>query len=128
MCHDRGVKRVDAAEFESHAGRYLAEVRGGETVLVCAGGEPVARLEACERANGPEPEPESGEQPQWARDMLALSKELLAEGGPLEIRHATRPLSDVRKVLFENLPGPPLSADLIDRILAEERADRDLLS
>ncbi len=125
MCHDRGVKRVDMAEFEAEPGRYLAEVRGGETVLVCAGGEPVARLDACGAVNHPEPEPESGEQPQWARDMLALSKELVAEGGALEIRHATRPLSGIREILF-----PPLSLEpgYLDRIMAEERDDRDLLS
>ena len=119
------MKRVDVAEFEADAGRYLAEVRGGETVLVCAGGEPVARLEPWERRNGPEPDPESGEQPQWARDMLALSKELLAEYGPLKTWPATRPLSDIRKITF-----PPLSLEpgYLDRIMAEERDDRDLLS
>ncbi len=116
---------MDMAEFEAEPGRYLAEVRGGETVLVCAGGEPVARLDACGAVNHPEPEPESGEQPQWARDMLALSKELVAEGGALEIRHATRPLSGIREILF-----PPLSLEpgYLDRIMAEERDDRDLLS
>ncbi len=122
------MKRVDVAEFESHAGRYLAEVRGGETVLVCAGGEPVARLDACGAPNDPEPDGDTGEQPQWARDMLALSKELLAEAGPLAIRPSTRPLSDIPEVFLKKLPGPPLSAGLIDRILSEERADRDLLS
>jgi antitoxin (DNA-binding transcriptional repressor) of toxin-antitoxin stability system len=119
------MKRVDVAEFESDAGRYLAEVRGGETVLVCASGEPVARLEACEGGSVPEPELESGETPQWAQDMLALSKKLLAEGGPLKIRHATRPLSDVREITF---PPLPLEQGYLDRIMAEERDDRDLLS
>ena len=97
-------------------------------MLVCAAGEPVARLEACEGVSLAEPEPESGDTPQWALDMLALSKKLLAEDGPLKIRHATRPLRDAREIMFPPLPGQPLGVELLDRILAEERADRDFFS
>ncbi|MBI5949564.1 MAG: type II toxin-antitoxin system prevent-host-death family antitoxin [Chloroflexi bacterium] len=38
------MKRVNVSEFRAHLSQYLAEVRGGETVVVCDRKTPIARL------------------------------------------------------------------------------------
>jgi prevent-host-death family protein len=62
------MKRAKVSALKAHLSEYLAEVRGGETVVVCDRNTPIARLLPYE------------------------------EGEGLRIREPTRPASDLRKI------------------------------
>lgn len=90
---------VGARELKNRLGRYLRQVRTGETILVTERGRPVAELRPLSPA---------------ALDLDARLGELAAEG---LIRLPTRRKSP--KILRVKLPGPPLSQTII-----EDREDR----
>jgi len=90
---------VGARELKNRLGRYLRQVRAGETILVTERGRPVAELRPLSPA---------------ALDLDARLRDLAAEG---LIRLPTRRKSStLRRV---ELPGPPLSQTII-----EDREDR----
>lgn len=90
---------VGARELKNRLGRYLRQVRAGETILVTERGRPVAELRPLSPA---------------ALDLDARLGELAAEG---TIRLPSRPRSpEIRRV---EVPGPPLSQTVV-----EDREDR----
>ena len=70
------MKRAKVSEFKTHLSSYLAEVRGGASIIVCDRNTPIARL-------GP-----------------------YDEGHGLLIRDALRPISDLRKIRGVKVVGP----------------------
>ena len=90
---------VGARELKNRLGRYLRQVRAGETILVTERGRPVAELRPL---------------PPSALDLDTRLQELAAQG---LLRLPTRPPSPrIRKV---TVPGPPLSQTIL-----EDREDR----
>jgi prevent-host-death family protein len=90
---------VGARELKNRLGRYLRQVREGETILVTERGRPVAELRPLSPA---------------AVDLDARLQELAAEGA---VRLPTR--SKPRRIRRLSLPAPPLSQTLV-----EDREDR----
>ena len=90
---------VGARELKNRLGRYLRQVRAGETILVTERGRPVAEL----RPLSPS-----------ALDLDARLQELATEG---MVRLPTRQKS--QQIGRVTLPGPPLSGTLV-----EDREDR----
>ena len=90
---------VGARELKNRLGRYLRQVREGETILVTERGRPVAELRPL---------------PPAAVDLDARLQELAAEG---VVRLPKRPKPEhIRRL---PLPGGPLS-----KALVEDREDR----
>lgn len=90
---------VGARELKNRLGRYLRQVRAGETILVTERGRPVAELRPLAPAS---------------LDLDARLQELAAQGF---LRLPTRrPSPELRRV---TVPGPPLSQTIL-----EEREDR----
>lgn len=90
---------VGARELKNRLGRYLRQVRTGETILVTERGRPVAELRPL---------------PPAALDLDTRLGELAAKG---LIRLPTRRKSPT--IPRVELPGPPLS-----RTIIEDREDR----
>jgi prevent-host-death family protein len=90
---------VGARELKNRLGRYLRQVRAGETILVTERGHPVAELRPLSPA---------------ALDLDGRLRELAAQG--LLRLPTRRPSPEIRKV---KIPGPPLSQTIL-----EDREDR----
>ena len=90
---------VGVRELKNRLGRYLRQVREGETILVTERGRPVAELRPL---------------PAAAVDLAARLQELAAEG---VVRLPSRPKP--RRIRRLTLAGAPLSQSLV-----EDREDR----
>ena len=96
------MKRVSVTAAKNQLNRLLAEVEGGETVLVVNRGAPVARIEPCSSAA-------------YASDEAA--EELIRRGT------ADPPSSAFDVETFLATPGPSLAPGVsASRLIAAERA------
>ena len=84
------MQRVGSREFKNRLGRYLGEVRKGQTLLITDRGKPVAKV------SPPDQNGESG------LTFSELLKKLEAEG---KIRLPKRPLGKFRAVPSRGKPG-----------------------